>query len=62
MPDEAVKAPPRSIFIHIVEVDIRCPLCSTEARVMFHRDTPTGGFFPALYTCPCGRYSYGHHD
>ena len=50
----------RSIFVHIVELEVTCPLCGATMKVMFHRNEPTEGFFPPLVKCSCGRYEYGH--
>ena len=50
----------RSIFVHIVEIEVTCPLCGAATKVMFHREEPADGFSPPLVKCSCGRYEYGH--
>lgn len=50
----------RSIFVHVVEVELTCPLCQTKVMQVFQREEPSQGFHPALVTCGCGRYSFSH--
>lgn len=52
----------RTVFVHIEEIEVTCPLCGAVMRRFFHREKPSEGFHPPLVACECGRYSYGHHN
>jgi hypothetical protein len=49
-----------TIFVHMEQVRITCPLCGAVMVRVFQRLEPSDGFVPALVTCICGRYAYGH--
>jgi len=51
-----------TVFVHMEQVRITCPLCGATTVRVFQQLEPSEGFVPALVTCTCGRYSYGHHD
>lgn len=60
MPDTCGPKVLQTVFVHIEKVRITCPFCGASTTRVFQKLNPNEGFVPALVTCECGRYSYGH--
>jgi hypothetical protein len=51
-----------TVFVHMEQVRITCPLCGAVMVRVFQRLEPDEGFVPSLVTCSCGRFAYGHRQ